>query len=236
MKLLEPRDIERIHSEHVMVNHTREYMNRYLCFPIELNDKPWRWEGKDLPRVMALLEFRRMVKDRGLQANSLLTINGVNDPELAYLPYSKHHNIEYLQDPERYDLHKLNLDERNYDFIICNQTLEHLVNPIACLENLRDHLSPGGYFYTNVPANNIPHEVPFHYYTGFTPVGLGALCETAGLEIVEIGQWGNIEYMMQMMTKQSWPDFEFMLQCMSTPGKNEPLNPIITWALSRRAS
>ena len=179
---------------------------------------------------MALLEFRRMVIARNLKANKLLTINGINDPELAYLPFVEHNNIEYIENPEHHDLHKLSLDKRDYDFIICNQTLEHLVNPIYCLENIREHLCPGGYFYANVPANNIPHDVPYHYYTGFTPVGLGAICEAVGLELVEIGQWGNLHYLMLMMANQTWPDF----RCMSMPGKNEPQIPIITWVLAKR--
>ena len=229
MKHLEPEDIKRIYNNFVAVNFTSRYMNRYLTFPVQLNDKSWRWEGKDLPRVIALLEFRRMVMVRGLKSDVLLTINGVNDPEREYLPYAECHNIEYLENPEFYDLHKLNLAKHDYDFIICNQTLEHLLNPIHCLENILDHLRPGGFFYTNVPANNIPHDVPFHYYTGFTPVGLGAMCESAGFELVEIGQWGNLKYLMLMMGHQAWPDYK----CMDTPGINEPHNPISTWVLAR---
>jgi len=230
MKFLEPEDIRRIYTKYVAVNYTPQYMNRYISFPVELNDKSWRWEGKDLPRVLALLEFRRMIMARDIKANTLLTINGINDPELAYLPYAERHNIEYLEDPERYDLHKLNLVKHDYDFIICNQTLEHLLNPIHCLEMIRDHLQPGRYFYCNVPANNIPHDVPYHFYTGFTPVGLGAMCEAAGFEIMEIGQWGNLQYMMLMMANQTWPDYK----CMSIPGINEPHSPITTWVLARR--
>ena len=230
MKNLKPSDIERIYQKFVELNHTRDYMNRYLCFPTELNDQTWKWEGKDLPRVMALLEFRRMSMERKLEAKELLTFNGINDPELAYLPTQNHDNVEYLDNPEKFDLHTLDLDKKDYDFIICNQTLEHLVNPIQCLENLNHHLKPGGYFYTNVPANNIPHDVPHHFYTGFTPVGLGAICEAAGFELVEIGQWGNLDYMMLMMGNQTWPDYT----CMRMPGKNEPQNPIITWVLARK--
>lgn len=230
MKILASADIERIYNEHVVINHTREYMNRYLCLPEEHNNQAWRWEGKDLGRVFSLLEFRRMVIDRKLHAEQLLTFNGVGDPELAYLEAQNHDNIEYLDDPQANDLHSVKLEKNDYDFIICNQTLEHLVQPILCLENLASHLRPGGYFYTNVPANNIPHDVPFHYYTGFTPVGLGALCESAGLEILEIGQWGNIEYLTRMLVSQSWPDFK----ALRMPGKNEAHNPVITWILARK--
>ena len=52
----------------------------------------------------------------------------------------------------------------------------------------------GGILYFSVPANNIPHETPFHYYTGITPTGAGAMVRAAGFKILSIGQWGNFGY------------------------------------------
>ena len=69
-----------------------------------------------------------------------------------------------------------------------NQTLEHLYDPILCLNNVFNHMRTGGILYANVPAVNIPHLTPFHYYTGYTATGLGAVVKSAGFEILKIGQ------------------------------------------------
>ena len=38
-----------------------------------------------------------------------------------------------------------------YDFVIANQVIEHLVNPLQFLKNVSDNLKPGGYFFLTVP-------------------------------------------------------------------------------------
>jgi len=52
------------------------------------------------------------------------------------------------------DLDKDNLSEikqRDYDFVIANHVIEHVVNPIRFLKNVSDHLKLGGLFYLTVP-------------------------------------------------------------------------------------
>ena len=86
-----------------------------------------------------------------------------------------------------------------------NQTIEHLYNPTLCIENVYKHLKTGGIFYANVPANNIPHGVE-HYYTGIIPLGLALMTKSAGFEILEIGQWGNLDYLKYIFNQNNWGD------------------------------
>jgi SAM-dependent methyltransferase len=222
--MLSKEQIYSIYEKHVAINYTKEYWNKYVPFPIEKNFRAWNWKGKDFPRVIALLEFLEYLPEPSF--DNVLTFDGLYDPELDDI-YLKHiTNLEYGV-TEGYDLHTLDLPDKDYDFAMCNQTLEHLYDPILCLKNIYSHLKVGGMFYANVPVNNIPHSTPYHFYTGITPVGLGCMVTLAGFDILKIGQWGNREYLMKSY-ESLWPDYTYS----DNPGKNEIDCPVITWVLA----
>ena len=221
-------DITDIYNKHIAINYTKEYVNRYVPLPLQLNNKEWKWEGKDFPRIISLLEFARFIKEYDRTFNSVLSFNGNKDPEYEYLKYKNRYNYSYKDDVDKYDLHNLQLDRSDFDFVMLNQTLEHLYDPISALKNIYKHLSDGAIFYANVPCNSIPHTTPFHYYTGITPSGLGALIKLAGFEILEIGQWGNVEYFKQMFDNK-WSDYKHMYKLTDHVGHNDLNCPIITW-------
>ena len=158
--------------------------------------------------------------------------NGDDEPEIEYLKgrYKQVLNINYEDKPEKYNLHNLQINHDNFDFVALNQTLEHVYNPYTCLTNIKKYMTKGGYLYVNVPACNVPHSEPFHFYTGYTPMGLAALAHETGYEILEIGQWGNKEYLGRLfgITGQRWWANYNMLE---NPGINEIENPVITWGL-----
>jgi SAM-dependent methyltransferase len=218
-------DIREIYALHVKpyTDHPK-FNNRYVPLPLRKNNSSWHWKDKDFPRVLALLEFERFVVENKITCNKGLAINGL-DPEWYYLPSNEIREIIYDGTKQEYDLHTLNLPEIDFDFVMVNQTLEHVYDPIRCLKNIYAHMCSGGILYLNVPVNSIPHETPFHHYTGFTPTGLGAIAAAAGFKILSIGQWGNLEYLMKMHTSQSWPDYRQLKQ----PGLNEINYPVITW-------
>jgi SAM-dependent methyltransferase len=223
--LLSEGDIRRIYVDFVRHDASEEYKNRYVPLPFEKNRGPWLWENKDFSRVIALLEFERFVRFRGIVSEKALSINGQNDPEWLYMPTKTIVQIDYEKDPQRYDLHVLDLSEKDFDFVMVNQTLEHLYDPIRCLENIYKHMRKGGILYLNVPANNMSHNAPFHFYTGFTPTGLGAMVKLAGFEIMSIGQWGNIEYVQKMYGTNDWPDYRQL----RNPGLNDSNCPVVVW-------
>jgi SAM-dependent methyltransferase len=228
--VIENSTIEDLYTRYVKIHDTPEYRNQYVPLPVTKNNKKWKWEGKDFPRIISLLEFEKYIQKYNFNINDLLIFNGENDPELEYLEgriKNIHHGL-YEQDTFNYDLHRFNLPKKDYDFICLHQTLEHVYNPYQCLVNIKKHLTPDGYVYINVPACNIPHSDPFHYYTGYTSMGLTALAHQAGFKILEIGQWGNTEYLVNLFTRQpGWSDYTQL----SNPGLNEFYNPVITWGL-----
>tara|TARA_R110001583_G_scaffold148486_5_gene300397 strand:- start:4325 stop:5026 length:702 start_codon:yes stop_codon:yes gene_type:complete len=230
--MLSDSKIEELYEEHIKVNYTEEYKNRYHPLPVDKNNKNWKWEGKDFPRVISLLEFERYVKKYDFQIEKLLLFNGYDEPETEYLEgrYKQILNINYGDNPEKYNLHNLQINDDNFDFVTVNQTLEHVYNPYTCLTNIKKYMTKGGYLYINVPACNVPHSEPFHFYTGYTPMGLAALAHETGYEILEMGQWGNKEYLGRLfgITGQRWWADYTMLE---NPGINEIENPVITWGL-----
>jgi SAM-dependent methyltransferase len=172
--------INEIYNKFIVPKQDDSFLNRYKTLPIHLNDGSWRWEHKDFPRVVALLEFRKFIEESNLSFKKVLTFNGPGDPELSHISYEKIDNYNYLDDPSNLDLHTLDLPNKDYDFFMTNQTLEHVYDPCLALKNIHKHLNVGGIFYCNVPAFNMAHDTPHHHYVGFTPVGLGCIIEQAG--------------------------------------------------------
>jgi SAM-dependent methyltransferase len=209
--MLSNKEIEKIYSKVYNVE-SRKYV------PLPVNDKNWKWENKDFPRVISLLEFKEFMSGRSF--NKVLSFSGATDPEYEYLTFNKRVNYNY---PE-YDLHGFKLPEDDYDFIMLNQMLEHLYDPIVALEGIYEHMKPGGMFFANVPVNNIPHDTPYHYYTGFTAVGLGIIATIAGFDVIKIGQWGNKKYFKQMFDNR-WSDYTYS----DEPGLCDPDCPLIAW-------
>jgi len=226
-EVISSEKIREIYDQYVVGPFTEEYKQRYVPLPMHKNSSPWKWEGKDFARVIAILEFDRFVQERGLSSENGLAINPIEpvDPEWHWIPYKKITKTDYEADPIKYDLHTLDLEEKDFDFVTVNQTLEHVYDPLLCLKNIHAHMRKGGILYFNVPVNNIPHSVPFHFFTGFTPVQLGILVHLAGFQILSIGQWGNEEYLVRIIKTQGWPDYKEL----EKPEVNEFHNPAIAW-------
>jgi len=224
-------DILKLYEHYKTYNCNESFLNKYKTFPFQRNNHSWwNWSGKDFPRVISLLEFEEYSKKYNFNVEKLLTINGKNDPELQYIIRKKQYDIDYMSDVIRYDLHTINLDIKNYDFILMNQTIEHLYNPHVCIKNLNNHLNKNGMLYVTVPCNNIPHDTPLHYYTGITPMGLISMFIDNGFNVLEAGQWGNKEYINKLFSTNKWPDYTML----NNPGENDINYPAITWVLGMK--
>lgn len=230
---LTPDEINKLYETFVKCNYNEEYKFRYHPLPLYKNNKTWKWEEKDFPRVISLLEFERYVKKYNFKINKLLIFDGEKDPELEYLNYNQILNINYKNKPEKYDLHNLQLNHTNFDFVCLHQTLEHVYDPFLCLKNIKNYMNTNGYLYINVPSCNAPHSEPLHFYTGYTLMGLLVICKLCGFKILEAGQWGNEEYLVNLWTRNpGWSDYRQLIN----PGINEIQNPVIVWALIQKDS
>ena len=226
--ILSEKDIYDIYHRFVVPKYNNP--DKYKVLPIEMNNKKWKWEDKDFPRVISLLEFKEFLeKNQNPKFESVLSFNGIDDPEYEYLNYENITNYNYTDNIDKYDLHSLDLDRKDFDFFMSNQTLEHLYDPCLVLRKIYDHMKPGGIVYMNLPAMNMPHSTPLHYYTGFTPVGLGCIFKQAGFEILDIGFWGNSNYYDFVLNKGIWPDYRQMTNYSYEKDKES-----ITWIFAKK--
>ncbi len=221
--------INQIYKNHILPKQNEEYLSRYSVLPTHLNNGLWKWENKDLPRVISLLEFRKFMSESNFYFNDVLSINSPNDPEYEFLNYKNITNYNFLDDTINYDLHNLNLNKKDFDFFMCNQTLEHVYDPCLCIRNINNHLKIGGFLYVNVPSINMAHDTPHHHYVGFTPTGLGCIVEQGGFEIIDIGFWGNTDYINFMFNNEDWPDYR-----LTSNFKSEINKEVITWIFAKK--
>ena len=204
---------------------------RYSLLTLEERIK---WAKRDFPRLASLFDFQDwLLKYDLLQVEKLLA-TCAEDPELAYIEAGSTFLASYEKDP-RFDLHILDLPQKDYDLCIFNQTLEHLYNPFLALRRIADHIKPGGFIYTTVSTINIPHLQPFHFW-GITPIGLCVLAESVGLKVVEVGYWGNKEYVNYIFQRNTWPDASQVLGVNDQHISNDQtlVTQSQTWALFQK--
>jgi SAM-dependent methyltransferase len=219
------RDIRHIYFTKVKLpdSYFKKYEDLPPCPSAKYN---FSWVGKDYPRVGCVMDFKEWMSAYNLTNVGHLAYTSNEDPELDFISGEQQTLLNYPP----YDLHTFDHVER-YDFFLFNQTLEHLHNPFLAVQNIYRSLKPGGYVFTSVPTLNIPHMMPSHF-NGFTPMGLAMLFKNCQFEVMEIGQWGNCDYIQSLFETHSWPDY----QKLQKNGKitNEERNVCQCWILARK--
>lgn len=121
-------------------------------------------------------------------------------------------------------------DRGKFDVVICEQVLEHVVDPAAAAANLRGLCNPGGRVIVSTPFLIKVHEFPSYGmldYWRFTPRGLRTLLEGAGLEIESVDSWGNRQCVVG-----NFSDWSAHRRWHSL--RDEPDFPVQVWAVARR--
>ena len=123
-------------------------------------------------------------------------------------------------------------DHDTYDVVICEQVLEHVVDPYAAGTNLRELCRPGGHVIVSTPFMIKIHELGLAGildYWRFSPRGLRLLLERSGLEVETIDTWGNRECVVGNFNR--WSRRRPWLSL-----RNEDEFPVQIWAFARRPS
>lgn len=227
IRILNNENIHGIYAAHVVK--PESYFQRFENIRSHFTtDEFHRYNKLDPPRVISLVDFREWIVKYGLTnvENLLSTCN--TDSELLYVNCKHRTDLPYPP----HDLHTFDIQSKEHDFVIFNQTIEHLHTPILALNRISHHMKVGGYIYTTVPTINIPHMTPIHF-NGYTPVGLCALMISAGFEVCECGYWGNKKYLDYIFTHNTWPnDLSYVM----TDNKMtyDPVCQAQTWILARK--
>jgi SAM-dependent methyltransferase len=114
-----------------------------------------------------------------------------------------------------------------FDLVICEQVLEHVLDPLAAVRTLRCLCKPDGYVYVATPFLVRLHDHPGDYWR-FTPDGLRHLLTSQGLDLVWVRSWGNRRVIAANFDR--WVS-RFPWQTL----RDEPHLPAVVWALARPA-
>lgn len=117
--------------------------------------------------------------------------------------------------------------EGAFDVVICEQVLEHVVDPWRAARTLRQLSRPGGCILVSTPFLIRVHEEPADFWR-FTPDGLKTLLQSADLEVQSLGSWGNRACVRgnfrYWAPHRAWRSL-----------RNESAFPVMVWALARRS-
>jgi ubiquinone/menaquinone biosynthesis C-methylase UbiE len=129
------------------------------------------------------------------------------------------------------DITAIPLPAASVDVILCTEVFEHLPEPIAALAEMTRLLKPGGRMFLTAPLGSGLHQLPYHYYGGFTPEWYRHFATKFELRVVEIRPNGGFfKLLAQECARFSWT-FEEHRQC---HGKNgEQLRELFGEALPR---
>lgn len=172
-------------------------------------------------RVILNREVRRFLTELGPSDLRAAEISGANHSDLGW---KSHTGLDY---PE-YDVCG-DLGAGLYDVVVCEQVLEHVVDPFLAARNLASICEPGGHVVVSTPFLIRVHELPkygMRDYWRFTPRGLRRVLEQAGLEIVHVSSWGNRTAVLSNLSKWSRYRRGFDLD-------NDPDLPVQVWAFAR---
>lgn len=238
-KIFSKADIESLYNQHIKKDKAyfapikkKEILSLKFQYTIGGQTFTHSPEGHDFPRIKCMLDFRNWIEKYNIGTVEHFLATDISDPEINFLKYDNYTSILYDQDTEENDLHTIKLEPNKYDFVLFSQTIEHLYNPFLALTNLYNATKPGGHIFTSMPTINIPHMTPFHF-TGYTPMGLCMLFESVGFKTVEVGYWGNYEYIKTIFKTHSWPDYKKLLNILGQI-KNKPRNVAQTWILAKK--
>jgi SAM-dependent methyltransferase len=119
-----------------------------------------------------------------------------------------------------------------FDVVICEQVLEHVVDPCAAAANLCRLCTPGGRVIVSTPFMIRVHELPeyaMYDYWRFTPRGLRVLLKRAGLDVESVRGWGNRACVLGNLGR--WSAYKRWHSL-----RNERGVPVQVWAFARKPS
>jgi SAM-dependent methyltransferase len=80
-------------------------------------------------------------------------------------------------------------EEEVYDYIICSEVLEHVVDPFKAVENIRQLVKTGGEVFVSTPYQFPTHDAPFDHFR-YTEFGLRMLLNSfSDLKLEVRGSW-----------------------------------------------
>ncbi|MBP1860200.1 class I SAM-dependent methyltransferase [Rhizobium herbae] len=100
------------------------------------------------------------------------------------------------------DLTATKLPAKSFDFVICAEVIEHVINPYAAAENIRHVLKEGGMAFVSAPFFFPLHDEPYDFFR-YTEFGLRKLFQhCSSINIRARASWGRTA--MHLLVRSLW--------------------------------
>lgn len=103
------------------------------------------------------------------------------------------------------DITAIPIKNRSIDVILCTEVLEHVPDPISALREFTRLLKKNGKIYITVPLASGIHQIPYHYYGGFTPYFFRKYLKEYGFSHIKItANGGFFRHLLQELHRAAW--------------------------------
>lgn len=140
------------------------------------------------------------------------------------IPWKSYRSLVY----PGFDVCASSVSEDDADLVICEQVLEHVLDPCLAARNLARLVRPRGMVLVSTPFLVRIHKQPEDYWR-FSPIGLRRLLEGANLEVEWVRSWGNRSCVRGNLRR--WAAYRPWRSL-----RNEEDVPLVVWALARQPS
>ncbi|CAK9049498.1 unnamed protein product [Durusdinium trenchii] len=142
--------------------------------------------------------------------------------------------IHYWGDMERPE--NFSVDAGSMDLILCPFIFEHVARPWKAIRTLAGALRPGGFVVWAAPMFQRYHGSPHDYYR-YTPNGVKALADEAGLEVIKLYSPGDLSLVngvLMGMLMPYWSMEHVLREAELMEKDNAPRHPLNVFALLRK--
>jgi len=172
--------------------------------------KAWRWLTASSSRVH-LHNFNKAFASRVPAGALVLDAGAGSAPYRDLFAHARYESADFEQVDKLYakstyvcDLTSIPVEDDRFDFIIFNQTLEHVPEPFEVLRELHRVLKANGRIICTAPLFYEEHEQPFDFYR-YTQFAHRHLFAKAGFTIDSIewmeGYLGTVAYQLETAAK-----------------------------------
>lgn len=103
------------------------------------------------------------------------------------------------------DITNIPVPDESFDVLLCTEVLEHIPEPTTALREMARILRPGGRIFLTAPLGSGLHQMPYHYYGGFTPQWYKHFLPQFGFQIEEIvPNGGFFKLLAQECARVKW--------------------------------
>ncbi len=112
---------------------------------------------------------------------------------------------EYGEIDYESDIADIPVPGASFDVVLCTEVLEHVPQPEEALREMARILKPGGRVLLTAPLGSGLHQLPYHYYGGFTPEWYKHFMPKFGLIVREITPNGGFfKLLSQECARLTW--------------------------------